>query len=51
MGFLALDYFCIGTGSELSKQSGAGGKSIITTLTNSDAITLELIFNHMGPLQ
>ncbi|MBZ4653954.1 MAG: sodium:solute symporter [Peptococcaceae bacterium] len=28
---------------------GVGGKSIITKLANSDALTLELIFNHMSP--
>ncbi|MFZ5946106.1 MAG: sodium:solute symporter family protein [Bacillota bacterium] len=29
---------------------GVGGKSIITELANSDALTLEMIFNHMSPL-
>ena len=29
---------------------GVGGRSIITDLKNSDALTLELIFNHMHPV-
>jgi Na+/proline symporter len=29
---------------------GVGGRSIIDHLANTDALTLELIFNHMGPI-